>query len=160
MATSTAKNYGTGKRKRAIARVFLKGGEGTITVNGRTLEDYFPRETSRMIVNQAFADRYFPGEDALGKKLKPSAGNGMPGGPPWREIVGVVGNIRHFATQREMLPAMYLPASQMPTWCCLRSVLRTSEDPRSIELEARRIVTSMDRDIPVTDVRTMRARSR
>jgi small subunit ribosomal protein S9 len=54
MATSTAKNYGTGKRKRAIARVFLKGGEGTITVNGRTLEDYFPRETSRMIVHQAF----------------------------------------------------------------------------------------------------------
>ena len=52
--TSTAKNYGTGKRKRAIARVFLKGGEGAITVNGRTLEDYFPRETSRMIVNQAF----------------------------------------------------------------------------------------------------------
>ena len=52
--TSTAKNYGTGKRKRAIARVFLKGGEGAITVNGRTLEDYFPRETSRMIVHQAF----------------------------------------------------------------------------------------------------------
>lgn len=52
--TSTAKKYGTGKRKRAIARVFLSGGEGTITVNGRTLEDYFPRETSRMIVNQAF----------------------------------------------------------------------------------------------------------
>ena len=53
-STSTAKNYGTGKRKRAIARVFLKGGEGAISVNGRTLEDYFPRETSRMIVNQAF----------------------------------------------------------------------------------------------------------
>ena len=113
------------------------------------------KATQAMIVNQAFADRYFPGEDALGKKLKPGAGNGMPGGPPWREVVGVVGNIRHFATQREMPPAMYLPASQMPTWCCLRSVLRTSEDPRSIELEARRIVTSMDRDIPVTDVRTM-----
>jgi small subunit ribosomal protein S9 len=48
------KQYGTGKRKRAIARVFLKKGEGAITVNGRTLEDYFPRETSRMIVRQAF----------------------------------------------------------------------------------------------------------
>lgn len=48
------KQYGTGKRKRAIARVFLSKGEGTITVNGRTLEDYFPRETSRMIVRQAF----------------------------------------------------------------------------------------------------------
>ncbi len=48
------KQYGTGKRKRAVARVFLSKGEGTITVNGRTLEDYFPRETSRMIVRQAF----------------------------------------------------------------------------------------------------------
>jgi small subunit ribosomal protein S9 len=48
------KQYGTGKRKRAVARVFLSKGEGTITVNGRTLDDYFPRETSRMIVRQAF----------------------------------------------------------------------------------------------------------
>ena len=48
------KQYGTGKRKRAVARVFLSKGDGTITVNGRTLEDYFPRETSRMIVRQAF----------------------------------------------------------------------------------------------------------
>jgi small subunit ribosomal protein S9 len=46
--------YGTGKRKNAIARVFLSPGEGAITVNGRTLEDYFPRPTSRMIVHQPF----------------------------------------------------------------------------------------------------------
>jgi predicted permease len=108
-----------------------------------------------MIVNQSFAQQYFPGKDALGKKLKPGAGNGMPGGPPWREIVGVVGNVRHFADQREMTPAMYLPASQMPTWCCLHSVVRTSVDPISIEPEVRRLVTSMNGDIPVTSVRTM-----
>lgn len=48
------RQYGTGKRKRAIARVFLKSGSGVITVNGRTLEDYFPRETSQMIARQAF----------------------------------------------------------------------------------------------------------
>lgn len=46
--------YGTGKRKCAIARVFLKDGTGTVTVNGRTLPDYFPRETSQMVVAQAF----------------------------------------------------------------------------------------------------------
>lgn len=48
------RQYGTGKRKRAIARVFLKPGSGEITVNGRTLADYFPRETSQMIARQAF----------------------------------------------------------------------------------------------------------
>ena len=44
----------TGKRKTAIARVRLGFGSGTITVNGRTLEDYFPREASRMIIQQPF----------------------------------------------------------------------------------------------------------
>lgn len=48
------KNYGTGKRKRAVARVFIRPGKGVYSVNGRTLEDYFPRETSRMIVRQPF----------------------------------------------------------------------------------------------------------
>ncbi|UJR81349.1 30S ribosomal protein S9 [Sandaracinus amylolyticus] len=48
------RQYGTGKRKRAIARVFLKPGSGDITVNGRTLAEYFPRETSQMIARQAF----------------------------------------------------------------------------------------------------------
>jgi putative ABC transport system permease protein len=108
-----------------------------------------------MIVNQAFAQQYFPGEDVVGKKLKPGAANGMPGGPPWREVVGVVGNIRHWATQREMAPAMYLPASQLPNWCCLNSVVRTTVDPMSLEPEVRRLVSSMNNDIPVTDVRTM-----
>jgi putative ABC transport system permease protein len=108
-----------------------------------------------MIVNQAFAQKYFPGEDVLGKRLKPGAANGTLGGPPWREIVGVVGNIRHWATQREMAPAMYLPASQLPNWCCLNSVVRTSVDPMSLEPQVRQLVSSMNDDIPVTDVRTM-----
>ncbi len=44
----------TGKRKTAVARVRLQPGNGTITVNGRALEDYFPREASRMIIHQPF----------------------------------------------------------------------------------------------------------
>ncbi|KAB7628162.1 30S ribosomal protein S9 [Alkalilimnicola sp. S0819] len=45
-------NYGTGRRKTSAARVFLKAGSGNITVNGRTLEQYFGRETARMVVRQ------------------------------------------------------------------------------------------------------------
>lgn len=45
--------YGTGRRKNAAARVFMKpGGSGSITVNERTLDDYFPRESLRMIIRQ------------------------------------------------------------------------------------------------------------
>ena len=45
-------NYGTGRRKTAAAKVFLKPGTGKITVNDRTLEEFFGRETGRMIVRQ------------------------------------------------------------------------------------------------------------
>jgi small subunit ribosomal protein S9 len=45
-------NYGTGRRKSSVARVFLRRGTGKFTVNGRTLEQYFARETGRMIVRQ------------------------------------------------------------------------------------------------------------
>jgi small subunit ribosomal protein S9 len=51
MAT-VEQNYGTGRRKTSSARVFLRPGSGKITVNGRSLEDYFGRETARMVVRQ------------------------------------------------------------------------------------------------------------
>ncbi|MFO1433647.1 MAG: 30S ribosomal protein S9 [Candidatus Competibacteraceae bacterium] len=44
--------YGTGRRKTSTARVFLRPGTGTITINRRTVEQYFGRETSRMIMRQ------------------------------------------------------------------------------------------------------------
>ncbi|MGA8053100.1 MAG: 30S ribosomal protein S9 [Burkholderiales bacterium] len=46
------KNYGTGRRKSAVARVFLKSGKGKFVVNGKPVDDYFGRETGRMIVRQ------------------------------------------------------------------------------------------------------------
>ena len=47
-----SQNYGTGRRKSSTARVFLRKGSGNITVNGRPLDDFFGRETARMIVRQ------------------------------------------------------------------------------------------------------------
>jgi len=54
MADRREVHVATGKRKTAVARVRMRSGEGKIVVNKRTLEDYFGRETSRMIVNQPF----------------------------------------------------------------------------------------------------------
>jgi small subunit ribosomal protein S9 len=45
--------YGTGRRKTSTARVFITEGSGNVTINGRTLDDYFGREVARMIVRQA-----------------------------------------------------------------------------------------------------------
>ena len=57
------KNYGTGRRKTATARVFLSAGTGTITINNRSLDTYFGRPTARMVVRQPLelidaADKY------------------------------------------------------------------------------------------------------
>lgn len=51
---ATTPNYGTGRRKSATARVYLKPGKGQITINKRSLEEYFGRETARMVVRQPF----------------------------------------------------------------------------------------------------------
>jgi small subunit ribosomal protein S9 len=50
--TQNQHDYGTGRRKTAAARVFLAAGKGRILVNGRPLDEYFGRVTSRMIVRQ------------------------------------------------------------------------------------------------------------
>jgi small subunit ribosomal protein S9 len=47
--------YGTGRRKSAVARVFLKKGDGKIVVNGKPVDEFFSRETSRMVVRQPLA---------------------------------------------------------------------------------------------------------
>lgn len=49
------RSYATGKRKDAVARVWIKRGSGRITVNGRALDVYFARPTLRMMINQPFA---------------------------------------------------------------------------------------------------------
>ncbi len=49
---SQQQNYGTGRRKSSTARVFLRSGSGKIVVNGRPVDEFFGRETSRMIVRQ------------------------------------------------------------------------------------------------------------
>ncbi|HEY2511457.1 MAG TPA: 30S ribosomal protein S9 [Polyangiaceae bacterium] len=53
MATAETRTYSTGKRKTAIARVWIKAGSGNYSVNGKTADEYFERETSRMIMRQA-----------------------------------------------------------------------------------------------------------
>ncbi len=47
-------HYGTGRRKKAIARVWIKPGKGGYTINKREVEDYFPRKSLQYIINQPF----------------------------------------------------------------------------------------------------------
>ena len=82
--------YGTGRRKTSTARVYLKPGKGEITVNNRTLDEYFGRETSRMIVRQPFA--------AIEMENKFDVRVNVDGGGP----SGQAGAIRHGITRALM----------------------------------------------------------
>ena len=53
MSTNATRTYSTGKRKTAIARVWLSAGSGSFTVNGQAANDYFERETALMIAKQS-----------------------------------------------------------------------------------------------------------
>lgn len=62
-ATGAGPIYATGKRKTAVARVWVSPGSGAITVNGRSMDEYFERETARMVARQSLdllelADKY------------------------------------------------------------------------------------------------------
>ena len=68
--------YGTGRRKSSSARVYLKSGSGAITVNKKNIEDYFGRETSRMVVRQPLQ-----AVDVMGKfDINVSVSGGGPSG--------------------------------------------------------------------------------
>ncbi|MCX7116123.1 MAG: 30S ribosomal protein S9 [Gammaproteobacteria bacterium] len=52
MAAAKKQYYGTGRRKSSVARVFMRPGKGSVSVNQRTIDEYFCRETAQMIINQ------------------------------------------------------------------------------------------------------------
>jgi len=80
-------NYGTGRRKTATARVFLKAGTGIITINGRALDQYFGRETACMIVRQPL--QLIEGADKFDINVTVAGGG----------IGGQAGAIRHGITR-------------------------------------------------------------
>jgi small subunit ribosomal protein S9 len=72
-------NYATGRRKSSSARVFLKRGKGIITINGKTVEQYFGRPTSRMMVHQPLQVVDMPNAFDLTIKVRGGGSNGQAG---------------------------------------------------------------------------------
>ena len=107
-----------------------------------------------IIVNQAFARTFFPGENAIGKKLMPGASDGSHE-TPWREVIGVVGDTKLAAMDRDPVPAYYLSEAQLPHWCCFTTVIRTQVEPHSLIPVMRKLVVQADRDVAVAEVTTL-----
>ncbi len=105
-----------------------------------------------VIVNETLARRYFPGGNAVGRRLK-QGGSERPNNP-WMEIVGVVGDVKYTGLNEPPEPAFYLADRQQP-FSSRFVVVRTSADPRSAINTIRSAVWALDRDVPVTRLYTL-----
>jgi small subunit ribosomal protein S9 len=72
-------HYGTGRRKSSVARVYLTRGSGSITVNRRTLDEYFGRETARMVVRQPLDTAELNGKLDITIRVTGGGGTGQAG---------------------------------------------------------------------------------
>lgn len=128
---------------------------GIPILRGRDFEDRDEHKSIPVIiVTDAFAKQYFPGENPIGKRMKPGISTWDEEKSTMREIVGVVADIRNRALNTEPKPAYYLPQSQVP-FTQLIVVLKTTGDPGSLITSVTREVRSMDQELPVFSVKTM-----
>jgi small subunit ribosomal protein S9 len=104
----------TGRRKTSVARVFLRQGKGTISINDRSLETYFGRETARMIVLQPFAVTQTSGSFDIEVNVKGGGTSGQ------------AGAIRHGITRALMLANQEFRSP-------LKKAGFVTRDPRAVE---------------------------
>ena len=105
-----------------------------------------------VIVNERFASKYFPGQNVIGKRIMPGFAADE-SGEKMREIVGVVGNVKHLSLRKEEDPEMYLPQTQMPFNIMSIVVRTTVANPSTLTSAIRKELAAMDSSIPLTSVR-------
>jgi predicted permease len=105
-----------------------------------------------VIVNERFANKYFPGQNVIGKRIKPGF-SADDTGEKMRDVIGVVGNVKHLSLRNEDSPEMYLPRTQIP-FDVVSIVIRTNvSNPEGLTSALRRELAAMDSSIPLRSVR-------
>jgi putative ABC transport system permease protein len=129
---------------------------GERLVRGRPLSaDDTAARDSVALVNEAMAAKYWPGQDAVGRRFRM-------GGPdrPWITVVGIVGNVRHNGVTSEIKPKFYRAFDQwhLSTGGPMRNmtlVVRTSGDPGVLTGPVRGRIRALDANLPIAAIRTM-----
>jgi predicted permease len=120
-------------------------------VRGRVFTDREMREKSGVVlVSDAFAKEFFPGQDPIGQKIVVD----MMEDPPPTEIIGIVGDVKHAGLSAEARPMVYWPHPEL-VYGAMTLVLRTESDPAAVGPMLTRTVQELDKDQPVSDLRTM-----
>ncbi len=106
-----------------------------------------------VVVNESFVRRYFPGENPIGKRIRPGLSTTEPD-EPWREIVGVAADVKQVSLQDQPSPMFVVPHAQgMITTPHL--VIRSAGALDAIPEAARRVVAAADPELAVYDVKTL-----
>jgi len=121
-------------------------------IRGRFFDDRDTMESQPVaIIDETMAKKYWPDEDPLGKRITFQGG---PNNPIWREIVGIVGHVKHKGLDGESRVQYYIPHSQTQN-AFMSLVVRASVDPTSLTGAVRGAISGLDRDLPVFRVKTM-----
>jgi predicted permease len=121
---------------------------GTPLLRGREFTDADVRDGQRVvIVNQAFADRYWPGQDPIGKHV------GDISMPP-SVVVGVVATAKYRSLRENPLPAVAVPVQQMYS-DAMTIIVRTSIEPNAAIRQITEAVATLDPDLPLIRARTL-----
>ncbi|HKG48697.1 MAG TPA: ABC transporter permease [Pyrinomonadaceae bacterium] len=109
-----------------------------------------------VIINETMARQYWPGENALGRRLK--IGDPDEPGKQWKQIVGIVADIRQMGLDEPVKAEMYLPYQQVMDWpgyIPRDLAIRTSGETSNLVGSVRQIIREVDPDQPVSNVATM-----
>jgi putative ABC transport system permease protein len=121
-------------------------------VRGRFFDDRDTTESQPVaIIDEAMAAKYWPDEDPLGKRITFQNRDNK---PVWREIVGIVGHVRHRGLEGESRVQYYIPHSQTQN-AFMSLVIRANVDPASLTGVVRGAISGLDKDLPVFRVKTM-----
>jgi predicted permease len=139
---------------RAISTDYFRS-TGIALQRGRFFDAHdAPNSIPVVVVNRKLAEHFWPGEDAIGKRLKVGP---VDSPNPWATVVGVVNDVRQNGFYGEQQFELYAASTQeRRSWLAPRDlVVRTSGDPASIAGAVRQAVWAVDKDQPVANVRTM-----
>ncbi len=103
--------------------------------------------TQVAVINQAMAEKFWPGENPLGKRFSLFSDG-------FTEVVGVVGNVKHNGLSAVTSLDAYAPIAQV-SWGVLSFTVRSAGDPTALVAAVRREVQALDPELPVHDVRPM-----
>jgi putative ABC transport system permease protein len=106
-----------------------------------------------VIINETLAHRFFPDENPIGKHIKPAIAVDSRG-PLMREVVGIVGDVRHKNLQTESGPELYVPHAQIP-FRAMTVIVRTDRDIEDVARAVRGEVKGLDANLPIYNINRM-----